>query len=189
MLIARRHGMAFVAGLRLGSLRRFRIARIFGAGMALQVVGVLLAALMPPPEELASPMMRFLSFGRWAVLLLFVLAVVLAPLLEESLFRGVLLPALRKHMAFQPAALLVTVLFAALHGVQTGGYVPALVVIALAGYVMAYLREASGALWPPILFHMGFNFTALLPVVLLGERVPEGYPGEGPAVHGRARAP
>jgi membrane protease YdiL (CAAX protease family) len=57
--------------------------------------------------------------------------------------------------------------------VQTGGYWPALVVIFLCGWVLAWLREASASLWPSILFHMGFNFTALLPVLLLGQRLVE----------------
>ena len=47
----------------------------------------------------------------WAVALLFLMAVIMAPLLEEALFRGVLLPALRRRLRFVPAALLVTVLF------------------------------------------------------------------------------
>jgi hypothetical protein len=152
------------------------MGRVFLAGMGLQVIGVLLAAVVPPPPELENPMLRFVTHGPWAVALLFVMAVVMAPFLEEVLFRGILLPALRRRMRFPPAALLVTVLFAGLHAVQTGGYLPALAAIGVTGYVLAWLREASGSLWPPVLLHMGFNFTAMLPLLLLGGRLPEGFP-------------
>lgn len=176
-LLSRRHRMGLLRGLRLQDLSRFRTVRVFVAGMSLQVVSVLLAALLPPPEELSNPMLRFIAYGRWAVAVLFVMAVIMAPFLEEALFRGILLPALRRRMSFVPAAVLVTVLFTALHGLQTSGYLPAMAAIALVGYLLAWLREASGSLWPPVIFHMGFNFTALLPVLLLGGRLPEGFPG------------
>lgn len=176
-LLARRHRMGVLAALHLQRLRRFRVGRLFLAGMCLQAVGVVLGALLPPPHELANPMLRFVAYGRWAVALLFVMAVIMAPFLEEALFRGLLLPALRRRLPFVPAALLVTALFAGLHGVQTGGYLPALVAISLVGYLLAWLREASDSLWPSVIFHMGFNFTALLPVLLLGPHLGETFPG------------
>jgi hypothetical protein len=176
-LLVWRHRLPLLAGLRLQGLRRFRVLRVFLAGMSLQLVGVILGFLLPPPEDFSNPMLRFLSYGRWAVVLLFAMAVIMAPFLEEVLFRGILLPALRRRLPFVPAALLVTALFAGLHGVQTGGYLPALAAIAVVGYLLAWLREASGSLWPPVIFHMGFNFTALLPVLLLGQRAGEGFSG------------
>jgi CAAX protease family protein len=176
-LLVRRYRIGLLAGLRLQGLRRFRIVRVFVAGMSLQVVSVVLGFLFPPPEPFVNPMLRFVAFGPWAVALLFVMAGIMAPFLEEALFRGVLLPALRNRMGFVPAALLVTALFTGLHAVQTGGYVPALAAIAIVGYLLAWLREASGSLWPSVLFHMGFNFTALLPVLLLGHKIAETFPG------------
>jgi membrane protease YdiL (CAAX protease family) len=176
-LLTRRHRMGVLAALHLQRLRRFRVGRLFLAGMCLQAVGVVLGALLPPPHELANPMLRFVAYGRWAVAVLFLMAVIMAPFLEEALFRGILLPALRRRLSFVPAALLVTVLFAGLHAVQTGGYLPALVAISLVGYLLAWLREVSDSLWPAVIFHMGFNFTALLPVLLLGPRIAETFPG------------
>jgi membrane protease YdiL (CAAX protease family) len=178
-VLVRRHRLGMLAGLRLQLLRRFRVVRVFLAGMALQVVGVVLAALLPPPQDVASPMLRFVAYGPWAIAALFLMAVIMAPFLEEALFRGLLFPALRRRLSFTPAALLVTALFAGLHAVQTGGYLPALAAIAVVGYLLAWLREASGSLWPCVILHMGFNFTALLPVLLLGPRIAETFPGLG----------
>lgn len=176
-VLVRRHRTPLLAGLRLQGLRRFRVGRVFLAGMSLQVVGVLTGLMFPPPEDLNNPMLRFIAYGRWAVALLFLMAVIMAPFLEEAMFRGLLYPALRKRMSFVPAALLVTALFAGMHFMQTGGYLPAIVAIALVGYMLAWLREASGSLWPSVIFHMGFNFTALLPVLLLGHRMVDRLPG------------
>jgi CAAX protease family protein len=176
-LLVRRHRLPLLAGLRLQGLRRFRVVRVFLAGMSLQVVGVSVGLFFPPPDDVSNPMLRFIAYGRWAVALLFVMAVIMAPFLEEAMFRGLLYPALRRRLSFVPAALLVTALFAGLHLMQTGGYLPAVVAIALVGYLLAWLREVSGSLWPSVIFHMGFNFTALLPVLLLGHRMAEGMPG------------
>jgi membrane protease YdiL (CAAX protease family) len=176
-LLTRRHGLGVLAGLHLQGLRRFRIGRVFLAGMSLQVVSVVLAWRFPPPERFTNPMLRFVTLGSWAVALLFLMAVIMAPFLEEALFRGILLPSLRRRMRFVPAAVIVTALFTGLHVVQTGGYLPAMVTIAIVGYLLAWLREASDSLWPSVLFHMGFNFTALLPVLLLGQHINETFPG------------
>jgi len=87
-------------------------------------------------------------------------------LLEEVLFRGLLFPAMRRRCRFLTAAMLVTLLFAALHAFQTGTYWPALTGIFLCGWLLAWLRERHGALWPPVAFHIGFNFTAFIPIFL-----------------------
>lgn len=163
-----RRGEGLLRGLRLQNLQRFRVARIFGAGMGLHLVAMVLGVLLPQPETLDNPVLRFASYGRWAVLLLALLAGVMAPFLEESLFRGAMLSSLRRRMGFLPAALLVTVLFTALHAVQTDGYLPPLVAIFLLGFLLAWLREASGSLWPPVLMHMGYNSAVLLLLLVVG---------------------
>lgn len=181
-LILRRHHARFVPALRLHLHRlpgrpQLRLGRVLAAGMGLQVMGVLLAALVGPPVGLENPILRFIANGRWTVPLLFLMAVVMAPLLEECLFRGVLYPALRRRMGFVPAAVWVTVLFTALHLFQTDGFWVGLLAIAAAGYLMAWLRERNDSLWPSIVFHLGFNLTAVLPLVFLPEHLPPGWPG------------
>ncbi|MBI4081438.1 MAG: CPBP family intramembrane metalloprotease [Candidatus Lambdaproteobacteria bacterium] len=170
-LVTRRHRQPFLAALGLAPRPEPRaLVRALLAGMALQVAVVLLATLAPPPPDFRSPIELFLKAGSWALAVLFVAAILLAPLLEEVLFRGLLLPTLRKRLAFIPAALVVSVLFAAAHTAQTGTYWPALLGIGLCGFALAWLRERSRTLWPAIAFHAGFNLTAFLPLLALGGR-------------------
>lgn len=171
--LLRRHRLGLAAGLSLRPWRRPGPAAAFLTGVALQFITNLLVLLSPPPEDMNTPMMQFAQAGPWALALLAVMAVVLAPLLEETLFRGVLFPALRQRLRFTGAALLVTLAFAALHAFQNQGYWPALVAIFITGWVLALVRERTGSLWPCILVHAGFNFTAVLPFVLLGGKLPE----------------
>lgn len=79
-------------------------------------------------------------------------AVLLAPVVEESLFRGILYPAI-KQQGYPKAALFGTaVMFAAIH-VNLMTFVP-LTVFAL---VMVWLYEKSDTLLAPILAHCLFN--------------------------------
>lgn len=166
-LVVKRHGMAFVAGLALGKYPIGRINLAFLGGIGIQVLVVVALVFLPPPEDFRNPLEQFVRRGGWNIAFLVVLAVGLAPLLEEALFRGLLLPALRARFNFAISALAVTLLFTLLHATQTGKYLPGLAGIAVCGFFLAVLREKSGSLWPSVAFHMGFNFTALLPVMLL----------------------
>lgn len=165
-VVRRRHGLPFPAALGLPLPLPRGLPRVFFGGMLLQVAVLLIVVLLPPPPDLVSPLERLLRQGAWAMWLVLVVAVVIAPFVEEVLFRGLLLGALRRHWPFPLAALAVTVVFTALHASQTRTYWPALAGIFLCGWVLAGLRERSGSLWPPVALHMGFNAMAFLPLLL-----------------------
>ena len=167
-LVSGRYGRPFIAALALAPYPAGRLLRPFIAGVGMQF-GVLVAmVLLPPAQDYEGTLERFFQLGLWAQLLMLLMAGLMAPLLEEVLFRGLLLTAFRRRLRFVPAALAVTVLFTGLHVAQTGPYPPALGGIFLCGCALAWLRERRGSLWPPILFHMGFNLAAFLPLLLLG---------------------
>ena len=170
-LLARRHRVPVLDSLGLGPFPAGRLAAPLGGGIALQFVSALLVALGPPPDEYEFLFDVFLRGGAWSIALFFAVAVGLAPLIEETFFRGLLLPALVRRYGFAPSALLVTLLFTALHAFQTGLYWPALTSIFLCGWILAWLRQRHGVLWPSVAFHIGFNFTAFLPVLLLGDKL------------------
>jgi membrane protease YdiL (CAAX protease family) len=90
--------------------------------------------------------------------LLFLVAVV-APFAEELFFRGMIYPLLRARMAVLPAVGLNAAIFAAVH------FIPLLLPgLFLVGLFLAYLRERSGSIWPPIAFHALQNALALLAI-------------------------
>ncbi len=90
-------------------------------------------------------------------------AVILAPLAEEVLFRGIALPALARRMGTFTAVVTVSALFAAIHFHVAGFPVLFTLGVALA---LAYLRTCS--LLVPIALHTTFNLATVLIVNLRG---------------------
>ncbi len=84
-------------------------------------------------------------------------AIMLAPVIEEVLFRGVLFPALLKARAFASAALLSGLYFALVH-MHAVSLLP-LLALSVA-FSAAY--AATGSLLTPIVMHAIFNATSLL---------------------------
>ena len=83
---------------------------------------------------------------------LLVLALIIAPITEEALFRGMILPLLARTMGVIPAIVLTAACFALMHF-----HVPALapLFVLASGFAVAYI--VSGSLWVPIVMHALFN--------------------------------
>ena len=96
---------------------------------------------------------------RW---LLVALAVVLAPVFEELLFRGIALPLIARRWGAAPAVIAVSAAFALIHL-----HVPSLVPLFLiaVGFSLGYLFTRS--LWTPIVMHAMFNGVNLLLLSLM----------------------
>lgn len=92
---------------------------------------------------------------------LVLLVISLGPLLEELLFRGVLLSALLQRWRTGWAVLISSSIFALVHlpGLQFGWY--ALPELTLLAMVLAWLRLHSGSIWPAVLAHGVNNLLAV----------------------------
>lgn len=88
------------------------------------------------------------------------LAVVAAPIGEESLFRGLVFGGLRRW-SFWPGAVVSGFLFALSH-IEPGTFIPFTGV----GILFAWLFWRSGSLWPSIVCHALFNGLSFLVLVL-----------------------
>jgi membrane protease YdiL (CAAX protease family) len=92
------------------------------------------------------------------ILLLLTVSSVLAPIVEELMFRGLLYRALRVRTGVLASAALSAVVFAGLHPDMPAGFLPLWVV----GFSLALTYERLGSLLPNMLFHGLFNaFTTL----------------------------
>lgn len=90
-------------------------------------------------------------------LVVLLLALVVAPLAEEMLFRGLVYPLLRRRVGIVASVLVTTAVFGLLHGnvVQFAAALPLAVLLAL-------VYERTRALWPCVVIHLGFNVVAML---------------------------
>ncbi len=105
-----------------------------------------------------NPVDRLLTGGSltfWAGVML---AAVVAPIVEETGFRGMLYNALRGTMGVWPAAVVSGALFSIIHPTLPGGFLPILAF----GMVLAILREATGSLYPCMVCHGLWNGALLL---------------------------
>lgn len=97
-------------------------------------------------------------------LLGFVNAVILAPVVEEMLFRGLLFTVLRRYFAALPTLAIVTLAFGLLH-IENG--LLHVVSVLPAGAFLGFAREISGGIGLPILLHAAMNLAIVVAGSLL----------------------
>jgi membrane protease YdiL (CAAX protease family) len=97
------------------------------------------------------------------------LAVMIAPIIEEIMFRGLLLRTFMRRMSFWPAAVLSTSVFAVFHTYEVstvGGALALAASVATLGMTNCYLVRITGRLAPGMLVHASFNLVATVFVIL-----------------------
>jgi len=176
----------FLAHRRLGALRSSPL-RAVGLGQRLRLswvlyglagYGVMLALLsiaaafirssglatMPMAARSATDLLQQAgSVPEIAVY--FVLICVIAPVLEEVLFRGFIYAGLRRSFAPPFAVVLSAAMFALAH--QSLAAI-SMVAVACVGILLAYLYERTRTLWPSIAVHMLHNLLAFGVIVAAG---------------------
>jgi hypothetical protein len=127
------------------------------------VTGWLLVRLVGDPGG-SNPLLE-LVLGSKDPLALFLLgwtAVVLAPLFEETIFRGALLPVLAKRWGTAGGVVLSALLFAMAH-ISIGELAP----LTVLGVGLALLRVSTGRLLPSVLMHALWNAITFLNLLVL----------------------
>lgn len=109
-----------------------------------------------PPE---NPIIEIVAGGNWLMLaMLYLLATIWAPLVEETVFRGCLYRHLRSRLPVLACAILSAIVFGVMHGYEFIMLGP---VIAL-GFNFALMREWRDSLVGPITAHALHNGTVLI---------------------------
>lgn len=123
-------------------------------GLALQALGY--EPTLQPVAEILTSEPRI-----WLKVYLLFMAAVLAPVVEELVFRGVALPVLARRLGVAPAIFLVSLIFAAIHF-----HVEAVVPLFLASVCFSTAYAVTGRIAVSMVMHGLFNGVNLL--VLLG---------------------
>jgi uncharacterized protein len=135
----------------------------FGQGVRFLLAGLLLAmtvlagsALLPDRKDF--PMEKLFTSAT-AVYAVGGLAVLIAPFMEELVFRGVLFSFFERLGGFRTAVPATAVLFAALHYPEYAGAWTHVFMILLVGVVLSIARAMTGSLVPSFLLHTAYNAT------------------------------
>ena len=92
------------------------------------------------------------------------MAVLVAPMAEEIIFRGYFYGVIRRFGGRVPALLTSSLLFAAIHI-----HLPSMLGLGLLGLILCLLYERTASLWAPITFHALFNASTLTILLLWPE--------------------
>jgi len=111
------------------------------------------------PSDTEVPIDRMLT-DPLAGYVLAAFGILVAPFIEELVFRGYVYPVFEHLWGLHAAALLTALLFALIHLPQLWGGWEYILVIFAAGAAFSYARGKTGSLVPAYLLHLGYN-TAL----------------------------
>jgi len=126
----------------------YLIASTFFSNLVAQIFGVNL--LQQQDIGYSNP-------NGYELTLTFIALVLLAPFVEETLFRGFLFKAFRRTFGFWTGAIAVSLLFAVAHGQANVG-----IDVFVLSMFLCYLREKTDSLWPSIALHAMKNLVAFI---------------------------
>jgi membrane protease YdiL (CAAX protease family) len=136
---------------------RLAVFAAFGCFLLGVVVTILATPLFGAPEGPPAPIRPGEAPPTFGFISAFILtAVVLAPFLEELVFRGLLYGWLQPRLGFWPAAVIAAVAHALVH--FDAGAIAPLTAIFVA---LAWLYQRSGTLWTAVIAHGGHNLISM----------------------------
>jgi membrane protease YdiL (CAAX protease family) len=127
------------------------------AGIALPIIGGILTQFLAQGHQVPQDIKQLGANASLAAkLVLMVVAIAIAPLIEELLFRGVLLSAWLKRLNVGWAVACTSLAFALVHLPDLKFLWYGLPNLAMLGAAFAWLRLKSNSLWPAVIAH-GMN--------------------------------
>ncbi len=118
--------------------------------MAIQMASLLVGKKTTLPiEELFR--------DRRSVLMLMVLGILVAPLVEETVFRGYIYPVVARRFGVFTGVLATGALFGMAHAVQLWGGWGQIALLIIVGIVLTYVRARTGTVLASYFFHLGYN--------------------------------
>lgn len=145
--------------------RHFLLSCVAGVGMITavgQINSLLVAPFMGESNESTDMLLELIKPGNgYMVVLVFVMLVIVPPICEEFLFRGLVLGNLLpygKGVAIVGSALM----FAAMHQSYTQ-----FLYTAMAGVLLGILYVKSRSIWPPTILHMLNNLVSFVQMVIM----------------------
>jgi membrane protease YdiL (CAAX protease family) len=158
-LIVIHYQQPFWTGLKWKRLTWPRTIHCFLGGIALALSTLLALMVMPDKENFPLERLFTSSHAAYAV---GGFAVLVAPFMEELIFRGVLFAFFESLVGIRFAVVSTALLFAGLHVPEYWGAWHHAALILLVGVVFSAARGVSGSLAPSMILHLAYNATLMV---------------------------
>jgi membrane protease YdiL (CAAX protease family) len=154
LLVTHRHRLPFGQSLRLRPLPVSQLGQGLVAGALLALLVNFLNAIFPPVE---TPAFERLFSSQAAALLVIAASLLMAPLVEELIFRGYIYTVLERLWGVVPAVLLSGVLFGSIHFPQLWPGYFQMFLLCVVGVVFSLARARTGTTLASVALHFGYN--------------------------------
>jgi membrane protease YdiL (CAAX protease family) len=124
------------------------------SGFMLAILVTMSSAVFKAPKQ--TPIEQFFQ-DRRSALLLMSMAVLLAPLLEETIFRGYIYPVIARSFGVNTSILVTGTLFGLLHASQLWGAWAQIAMLVMVGIVFTYARAKTHTVVASYLLHVSYN--------------------------------
>ncbi len=156
-LVATRHRTGLFKAVSWNAPNRDRTLYAIAGGMVIAMFSGLAEFLLRRWIPTSLPIDEFFR-DRPSAFLLAGFGILVAPFMEEMVFRGFLYPALTKWTGVGPSVALCSASFALLHGAQLGYAWAPLLVLFLVGLALTVARAVTGSVAVSVVIHMTYNF-------------------------------
>lgn len=153
-------------GWRPSAVPMIVLAAMTGGVLSLVYLFVLMPAYPPAEGQQWGVLAASAASGGWTRFLWAILALVLAPPIEEFLFRGVLFSGLSNALGRHASAVIVTIVFVVMHSSEALGYWPIWAALCTMAGAAVLFRIWSESLLPSIAAHTGYNLVLVIAVYL-----------------------
>ena len=124
------------------------------SGFMLAIVVTASSAVFKAPKQ--TPIEQFFQ-DRRSALLLMSMAVLLAPVLEETIFRGYIYPVIARSFGVNTSILVTGTLFGLLHASQLWGAWAQIAMLIVVGIIFTYARARTNTVVASYVLHVSYN--------------------------------
>jgi membrane protease YdiL (CAAX protease family) len=148
------HGQSFLATIHWFKNRQYKPAFLVSLGAILAILVLIISSFFPSGDT--PPIERLLSTNT-AIYTFALFGILVAPVFEETIFRGFLFKVLGDIFGSGAAVSVTAILFALVHLPQLWGSWAGVAMIFVVGYVLSFIRQRSNSLIPSFIVHTSYN--------------------------------
>jgi len=167
LLVVTRYRQPFWLAMKWRRPTAHQVLRLVLVGAALALAVRLAPAVFPEKETF--PLQELFN-TRAAMVALAGFAILVAPLMEELLFRGVLFAFFEHQVGLRFAVVGTALLFAGLHIPEYWGAWNHIFLLTLVGFAFSLARGLTGSVVPSVILHLAYNTSIVLGMFVEAER-------------------